>query len=97
MKNARTIKELLELLLANTSISEDNIVITHNGLCFVLSRMERNVRGYDYINEEEFDILMDYIRAHRPITFIKYYPYYWAQGDYINRIRWIKKHIKLNT
>ncbi len=87
----RTIKELLQVMLDNQPYTA--------GLCHWISRLAQ----LDIITTEEFWELSYYIRLNRPSRYssLKAYKnrhksYYWPQYDLEPRIKWIKKHIKLN-
>ena len=87
----RTIKELLELMLENQQCFE-------RGLCYWVSEMYSKsiIKPFEYIR------LMDYICSNKPTFFEnpRYYfsmSYYWKKGNIKPRLKWIKKHIKINS
>ncbi|HSE99743.1 MAG TPA: hypothetical protein VLA48_02515 [Nitrososphaeraceae archaeon] len=93
----RNIKELLQLML-------DNQYLFDNGLC----RWRFNLRWSDFnnpiINQKESDLLETYIEKNRPhplsslnalLNFTN--TYYWKKSDIKPRIKWIEKHIRLNS
>jgi hypothetical protein len=91
MKTERTLKELLELMLANQPLF-------NTGLCFWCESLYmRNI-----INRHEHNILFQYIKSNPPffrgliarlIAPSKQY-YYWRSDSLAPRIKWLKKHIK---
>lgn len=89
----RTIKELLELMLSRTDLFRFGLCQTVNKLYFT-----------DIITVEECNLVEHYINSHRPSKFssINAYihrndTYFWTKGDIKPRIKWLKKHIKLNS
>jgi len=92
MKN-RTIKELLQLML-------DNQKLFSTGLCFWTIKLFSS----RLITENEYFLLNDYIKANRPSKYssIDAYKYrntnlYWKENNIKPRIKWLNKHIKLNS
>ena len=90
----RNIKELLQVML-------DNKHNFHQGLCFWIIELRF---ASSVINTEEYKILSDYINNNRPhpLSSLKAFRsygngYYWKKGDIKPRIKWIEKHIKLNS
>jgi hypothetical protein len=84
MKEERTIKELLQLMLKHQELFRKGLCMWVGDLCL-----------RDYITSKESDILDMYIQKNRPKNFywlIKY-QYYWKYRDIKPRIKWIKKHI----
>ena len=86
----RTIKELLQIMLANQTLF-------HVGLCYWAELLWEN----DVITFEEYRILLEYISSNRPHKYssIEAYKwrnssYFWESGNITPRIKWIKKHIK---
>lgn len=89
----RTIKELLQTMLDN----QDFFSI---GLCAWAS----DLYYFNLITYEERIVLRSYIRDNRPSKYSsinafihKDSDFYWFEGDISPRIKWIKKHIKLNS
>jgi hypothetical protein len=90
----RTIKELLELMLENKGL------FTH-GLCKWILLLYFN----DEISRKEYLTLMNYIENNRPsiLSSLNCFlsqassAYYWKEGDIKPRIKWIQKHIKINS
>lgn len=89
----RNIKQLLEIML-------DNQQEFSSGLCGWIS----NLRFENIINHDEFLLLRKYINDNRPNKFSSISAYknrdsgfYWKRKDIKPRIKWIKKHIKLNS
>lgn len=90
----RTIKELLEIMLENKDLFK-------NGLCSWVVLLY----SYDRISNKEYLILMEYIENNRPSIFSSLNSflsqisnsYYWKSGDINPRIKWIQKHIKINS
>lgn len=89
----RTIKELLELLL-------ENKIFFRVGLCGWVDNLHWNGK----INFEECILLNKHIKHNRPSMFSSWDAFqhsnscfYWKAGDIKPRIKWIKKHIKLNS
>ena len=90
MKEERSIKELLEVMLENQELF-------NGGLCSWAWYMYRE----DKITFEEYRILDCYIRENRPSKFSSLEAwnyqnrgYYWKYNNIKPRIKWIKKHIK---
>jgi hypothetical protein len=91
----RTIKELLEVMLENKDLF-------NKGLCYWADKLYyRNI-----ITASERSKLKNYIDENRPFMLssistmceiIKHSGYYWKEGDIKPRIKWIQKHIKLNS
>lgn len=84
----RSIKELLEVLL-------DNIHLLKDGLCLL---------AIDVMTYNEKRIFKKYIFENRPFNIYTLfrlnkskYVYYWIKGKKAPRIKWLKKHIKLNS
>jgi len=93
----RSIKELLQIML-------DNQHLFDNGLC----RWRYNLRWSNFdnpiISQEESDLLLSYIDDNRPHALSSWNAllncasvYYWNKANIKPRIKWIKKHIKLNS
>lgn len=89
----RNIKELLQLTL-------DNIYKLDSGLCCLSHRLYY----VELINKDERDNLIYYIENNRPSKYSSLNAfinrnenYYWTIGDKKHRIKWLKKHIKLNS
>lgn len=89
----RSIKELLEILLENQNYF-------YAGLCGFVSGLQYS----DKITWEERWLLLNYIRDNRPSKWSSFSAfknrnsgYYWEEKDIKPRIKWIKKHIKLNS
>lgn len=84
----RTIRELLEVML-------NNIDIMDNGLCtLAYTLLEDGV-----FTEDEFITIYGYIQRNKPVnlhTIMSLDGYYWEIGEKRPRIKWLKKHIKLN-
>jgi hypothetical protein len=87
----RSIKELLEFMLKNQRLFS-------RGLCYWCNQM------YDYglLKTQEYLKLRMYIDENRPSPFSSFNAliyfnnnYYWRSGKIKPRIKWIKKHIKL--
>lgn len=86
----RTIKELLELMLENKHLFI-------SGLCYWNYWILNNEK----ISGDEYCELRDYIEKNKPITWYNLVihrngSYWWKPGDINPRIKWIKKHIKIN-
>jgi len=89
----RSIKELLQLML-------DNKYLFSTGLC----NWKDELLFKNIITDYEHGGLERYIRIHRPSMFSSinafYYRnrmYYWTMRDIKPRIKWLEKHIKLNS
>jgi hypothetical protein len=91
MKTERTLKELLELMLANKPHF-------NTGLCFWCECLYTK----NLINRHEHNILYHYIKSNPPyfrsliakiIDPTADY-YYWRADNIAPRIKWLKKHIK---
>lgn len=89
----RTIKELLEVML----LHKDKITL---GLCGLAIKLYDN----DIITVEEHIRIDNYIQHNRPSAFSSISAlrsrrsnYYWVRGDIKPRIKWLNKHIKLNS
>lgn len=93
MQQNRTIKELLQLLL-------DNPKWFNTGLCgWVIYTFHNS----DMTHHEKY-MLLDYINDNRPSIWssidafkCRNTNYYWKFGNITPRIKWLKKHIKLNS
>lgn len=88
----RSIKELLEVMLDH----KDHF---YEGLC----SWNYNLYCIKVITNDEFKILRKYIRENRPKWYSSFSAfwtitsaYYWEYDNIEPRIRWIKRHIKLN-
>ena len=93
----RSIKELLEILLKLTSELD-----SFNGLCYLIIHAE----GTKLITLDELVMLDSYIFSHKPkpyssfgamYSYCKQDNYYWPKGHKKPRIKWLQKHIKLNS
>jgi hypothetical protein len=89
----RSIKELLQVML-------DNQDLFTSGLCNWAIRLYYK----DIISYEESKLLDSYIENNRPSKYssLKAYKarktwWYWPHGEIKPRLKWIKKHIKLNS
>ena len=84
MKEERTIKELLQLMLEHQELF-------NNGLCLWVGRLY----WCNCITSTESKSLSVYIQKNRPKNFywLTGDEYYWKYGDIQPRIKWIKKHI----
>jgi hypothetical protein len=84
MKEERTIKELLQLMLEHQGLFRD-------GLCY----WARILYYTDKITFEEHSALYKYINENRPKNLSWFFrsAYYWKYGNIKPRIKWIKKHI----
>lgn len=89
----RSIKELLQLML-------DSKYLFKLGLCTWNYYLWDN----NLINNKEYFLINKYIRRNRPSKWsgIKAFinrnsDWYWSIGDIEPRIKWLKKHIKLNS
>ncbi len=89
----RSIKELLEIMLENKSYF-------FSGLCDLV----HDLRYCGDITQEERILLINYIKYNRPSKWSSLSAfknrssgYYWKRKDIKPRIKWIKKHIKLNS
>jgi hypothetical protein len=88
----RTIKELLELMLKNRTNR------LRFGLCVVASDLYKMM----VITKEEYLRLQKYIDENQPRNLynwfgLRYTQFYWKPGDRKPRIKWLKKHIGLNS
>ena len=90
MKEPRTIKELLQLMLDNVNLIED-------GLC----GLQTKLRCFDIITAEERFLIHNYIDHNRPSKFSSIDAFknrgslfYWERGAKEPRIKWLKNHIK---
>lgn len=90
----KSIKELLEIML-------ENIDLLSTGLCNLISDI---YWSSEKITDDEYDIIHDYILHNRPfkLSSISAFKtrnsyYYWKKGNKALRIKWLKKHIKLNS
>ena len=90
MKNTRSIKELLQVML-------DNIENLSGGLCSLGFHM----MAYKTITSDELQLLLEYIIKNRPYNLYRifgiYKSYYWKPGKIKPRLRWLKRHIKKNS
>lgn len=89
-KDILPISKLLQVLL-------DEMDMLSSGLCSLASSSFN-------LSCDEATLIQKYIRANRPSKYSSYSAflsrktnYFWVQGDKKNRIKWLKKHIKLNT
>jgi len=89
----RTIKELLEIMLERKSLF-------HLGLCVWSQRLYNR----DLMSYSEYSLLKKYINENRPKWYSSFDAllhnwsvYYWEPGDIKPRIKWIQKHIKINS
>jgi hypothetical protein len=93
MQNQRNIKELLSILL-------DNIHNLQSGLC----NLSYLVMCDHLITDYEYDTLIVYINKNRPSKFSsiaafksRHSVFFWEDKLPAPRIKWLKKHIKLNS
>lgn len=93
----RSIKELLQLML-------DNQYLFETGLCFWVWDLRRVNLEAPIISIDECKLLKTYVNKNRPHTFSSFNVllnctsrYYWKKGNIKPRIKWIEKHIKLNS
>jgi len=93
----RTLKELFILLSKQGKEFKSQRL---SGLCVLIT----NIYEYPYllINKEELRKLRAYIKTHRPKKRSVHYNeawenscYYWPEGQWAPRLRWIKDQIKL--
>jgi len=89
--NKRSIKELLQVMLENQRLFD-----------FGLCHWSYALYDANLINEDEEDILREYISDNPPIWFIVRRflfgsGFFWTKKNIKPRIKWIKKHIKKNT
>lgn len=92
----RTTKKLLQIMLDNTDCFKD-------GLCNWVSKLYFK----DIITLEERRFLTKYISSNKPFLLGNFYrffswlarceAYYWEPHKIKPRIKWIKKHIKINS
>lgn len=84
MKQERTIKELLGLLLEHQELFRD-------GLCLWV----RDLYWYGHITSKERDALDKYIEENKPknLSWLVHGDYYWKIDTIKPRVKWIKKHI----
>ncbi len=89
----RSIKQLLEIML-------ENKYYFYRGLCSFVSELCFNEK----ITSQERWFLHNYIIVNRPSKFSslsafknRNKAYFWKEKDIKPRIKWIKKHIKLNS
>jgi hypothetical protein len=85
MKEERTIKELLQLMLEHQELFK-------YGLCYWV----RGLHWDDHTTHKERNILDKYIKENRPknLSWLIGDGYYWKSGNIKPRIKWIKKHIE---
>lgn len=93
MKEPRNIEILLKVMYSNQSLLAD-------GLCNLVLR----IRAHELITADEKIILLKYIEKNRPSRFSSWDAfvhsgtvYYWSSGKTNPRIKWLIKHIKLNS
>jgi hypothetical protein len=89
----RSIKELLQVMLDNQDYINSGLCSQAGNLCFKRK-----------ITYEEYSCLKNYIKDNRPSkwssldAFIhRNCNFYWHPTNTNSRIKWIKKHIKLNS
>jgi len=89
----RTIKELLKVLLEHKNKD-------YSGLCDMVTHLY----NHSHITQDEYYKLLRYIGDNRPSKYSsigafinRNNPFYWPKYATRYRIRWIKKHIKLNS
>lgn len=89
----RNIKELLELMLNN----QPEIC---GGLCSWINILFSNKK----ITNDEYFLLQEYVKKNRPSKWTSFRvfmnrneAYYWPSYFIEYRIKWIEKHIKLNS
>jgi hypothetical protein len=89
----RAIKELLEVMLNNQEMF-------YIGLCHWVYDLNAN----NIIHDEEAKKLYKYIDTNRPHSFSSIEAYknrnnsfFWNKGNIKPRIKWIQKHIKINS
>jgi|JFJP01.1.fsa_nt_gi hypothetical protein len=91
----RNIKELLKIILRNVEIINGLQLYGGVGLCYVANELlHMNIFTLD-----EYCEVQAYITNNKPInphTLIGKDNYYWKKGRTRPRIKWLKKHIKLN-
>ena len=92
-KKERSIKELLQVML-------DNQQFFDAGLCLWALHLQTRI----IITWEETQKVLSYIKANRPSKWssraaFKYRnsEYFWTIGDIEPRLKWLEKHIKLNS
>lgn len=87
----RTTKELLELMLINISLMGDF------GLCALIAELYRNRQTE--ISYDEYSFLRTYVKWNRPKNLHTLFGsvFYWTKGRKLPRIKWLKKHIKINV
>ena len=86
----RSLKQLFQVMLEHQNLFQ-------SGMCQWIFWLHcKNI-----ISTEERNILVIYIKNHRPITlfyllspFHDYHDYYWQPKNIKPRVRWIKKQIK---
>ena len=84
MKQDRSIKELLELMLEHQKLFGTGLCLWCDCLFFS-----------NKISFSEMDKLNKYIKDNKPWTSIfRFSAYYWSYGKIEPRIKWINKHIK---
>lgn len=85
LKEYRTIKELLQLML-------DNKQLFTCGLCGWNASLRDTTL-------DEFYLIKDYIYKNKPFTLHDFFvndKFYWKQGDIKPRIKWLEHHISIN-
>ena len=92
----RKLSELLILVSNSNRIFKD----CGGGLCKLIGRMKIS-RGKSKISREEYYILSDYIKTHRPRKNSRHYEidsahsaYYWLENDWNPRKAWLDDQIK---
>jgi hypothetical protein len=90
MKEERTIKELLQLMLEHQELFESGLCNWKNELCFK-----------SLMTIDEYVSLGFFIAKNRPSKYSsisayknRHFAHYWKSGDIKPRIKWIKKHIE---
>ena len=95
----RTIKELLEIMLAYYEKPE-------NGTTFGLCKVVNSLRSDEVITQEEEDIITYYMGNNKPVTSFytwenevtnEDYKFWYQVGVKPPRIEWLNEHIELNT
>lgn len=86
----KTIKELLTLLKKHY-IELHKSPNSGSGLCYSAHNLYRigKIKGTEYY------ILSNYIELNKPANI--YSIYWWPVNNTVSRIKWIEKHLKLNS
>jgi len=96
----RNIETLLRITLSRVIVKADKNRFSH-GLCNTINDLNSNA----IIDNDEAERLLQYLTVNKPLRYhirklSKYYDikaYYWKKGNVTPRMRWLNKHIRINS